>query len=228
MKREEKKQIFVMAHDRKIVARLLRGLERYRCNVTFVYDFDSIVDMAQSARMDAIVIGYDIENRLQLASRIYNTDRSITLVLLCENKQQLLDLKDRPYNTIALLEPFTVKYLNTLINESKIRPMPDAVFELGDYVFDYNTKSLIYARGTEYEREVKLMKKENEILFILAQHPDTIVLRSKFLNNIWKGENFNLSRSMDVYITYLRARLNLDSSLKIINVHAIGFMLKTK
>ena len=45
------------------------------------------------------------------------------------------------------------------------------------------------------------------------------------LDNFWGTDDFFTARSMDVYITKLRKKLKLDTSLQIVNVRGFGYKL---
>jgi DNA-binding response OmpR family regulator len=48
------------------------------------------------------------------------------------------------------------------------------------------------------------------------------------LKTIWGNDDYFVGRSMDVFITKLRKHLKEDDSVKILNVHGVGFKLEVK
>lgn len=56
-------------------------------------------------------------------------------------------------------------------------------------------------------KEVKLVKKEFEILTLLISSPGRIFTREEILDRVWKGEAVVLDRTIDVNITRLRSKL---------------------
>lgn len=56
-------------------------------------------------------------------------------------------------------------------------------------------------------QEVKLAKKEFEILAFLATHAGRIYTREEILEKVWKGESIVLDRTIDVNITRLRQKI---------------------
>ncbi len=94
-------------------------------------------------------------------------------------------------------------------------------FTLGSLTFDYSNFKLL---GKDYEQ--KLTKKEAEILKLLCQHKNQVIQRELVLNMVWGDDSYYLGRSLDVFITKLRKYLKQDESVKITNVHGVGFKLE--
>ena len=59
--------------------------------------------------------------------------------------------------------------------------------------------------------ELKLTKKEFEILFLLLSHKGTIFSREEILSRVWSDEVIVLDRTIDVNITRLRRKISPDS-----------------
>jgi two-component system alkaline phosphatase synthesis response regulator PhoP len=69
---------------------------------------------------------------------------------------------------------------------------------------------------------IKLTKKEFEILFMLADEPGKIFSRSKILDMVWKNEAYVLERTVDVHIARLRKKLIRYGS-SIVNRSGYGY-----
>ncbi len=95
-----------------------------------------------------------------------------------------------------------------------------AVFSIGGYTFDFNQRVLIYKTSTR-----KLTSREAELLRLLCEYKNDTLPRVIALKQIWNEDNYFTSRSMDVFITKLRAYLKEDNKVEIINVHGTGFKL---
>ena len=94
-------------------------------------------------------------------------------------------------------------------------------FELGSIKFDAENYVLNYADG----EEKKLTKKEAKILLLLVQHMNKVLPRDIVLNSVWGQDDYFVGRSLDVFITKLRKYLKPDESVKINNIHGVGFKL---
>ncbi|MBK7030919.1 MAG: winged helix-turn-helix domain-containing protein [Bacteroidales bacterium] len=62
-------------------------------------------------------------------------------------------------------------------------------------------------------------------MLYLCKNIGAIVKRDAILNSVWGNDQFYVSRSLDVFISRLRKLLKQDSSIKIENIHNIGYRL---
>jgi len=75
-------------------------------------------------------------------------------------------------------------------------------------------------------QDTKLTNKEARLLRILVQHKNQVVERDVIMKTIWEDEGYFVARSMDVFISKLRKYLAGDPSIKISNVHGVGYRLE--
>lgn len=95
------------------------------------------------------------------------------------------------------------------------------LFPIGNYRFDYNNQLL-----TLDSKIIKLTNKEARLLKILVQHKNQVVERDVIMKSIWENDGYFVARSMDVFISKLRKFLALDSTIKINNIHGVGYRLE--
>lgn len=72
----------------------------------------------------------------------------------------------------------------------------------------------------------ELTGKENQILSILVQSPNEVVDRSRIQKEVWEDEGVVVTRSLDMFISKLRRKLQADPAVNIINVHGKGYRLE--
>jgi DNA-binding response OmpR family regulator len=75
------------------------------------------------------------------------------------------------------------------------------------------------------DTKVQLTHREAHLLFHLIKNKNEVLDRSLILKKLWGNDDFFNARSMDVFITKLRKKLNLDSSIQIVNVRGYGYKL---
>lgn len=97
----------------------------------------------------------------------------------------------------------------------------EKVFKLGSYSFDSENYTLKHANF-----EKRLTKKEAHILKILHKFNGQVVKRDLVLNAVWGQDDYFIGRSLDVFITKLRKYFREDQSVKIQNIHGVGFKLE--
>lgn len=101
-----------------------------------------------------------------------------------------------------------------------------------------NSKSLEYgqlklnlASHTAYygEDELTLTKKEYELLEYLLKNKDTALSRDNILNVVWGYEYFGDTNVVDVYVRYLRQKIDDKYGVKIIGtVRGIGYIIRSE
>jgi DNA-binding response OmpR family regulator len=73
-----------------------------------------------------------------------------------------------------------------------------------------------------------LTQRENELMKYLFENCNRLVKREDILKEIWGDDDYFLGRSLDVFISRLRKILSKEPSVKIQNVHGIGYRFITK
>lgn len=75
------------------------------------------------------------------------------------------------------------------------------------------------------EKEIKLTKKEVEILWLLASNPQLVFSRTQILDSVWGVDYFGDSRTIDTHIKRLRAKMEKYShpDWNITTVRGIGY-----
>ncbi len=129
-----------------------------------------------------------------------------------------------------ITKPFSTEELSlrieAILRRSKysiIKNDLPSVFTIGTYNFDYNNHIL-----SSEKREVRLTRKEAEVLRLLSINMNNLVRREVALKNIWGEDDYFMGRSMDVYITKLRKFLADDPNVSIVNIPRTGFKLEVK
>ena len=108
----------------------------------------------------------------------------------------------------------------------KTRPAPasgpakDAV-QLGKYFF-YPEQQYLELNG----EKTALTNKEARLLYILVNTPNTVVERNLLQKEVWENEGVIVTRSLDMFISKLRKKLNGDTNVKIVNAHGKGYKLE--
>lgn len=94
------------------------------------------------------------------------------------------------------------------------------VFTLGSIVFDADNRKLI-----TNEKTVDLTGTETRVLLIFALSPNETIERSRLQKEIWEDEGVIVGRSLDMFISKLRKKLELDPNIKIVVIRSKGYKL---
>ena len=92
---------------------------------------------------------------------------------------------------------------------------------IGSFHFYPEQNKLIKA-----SEEISLSRKECELLAIFIAHPNQVIKREELTKKVWEDHGVIVGRSLDTYISKLRNILKEDSSIKISNVHGVGYKLE--
>ncbi|HAS44822.1 MAG TPA: DNA-binding response regulator [Microscillaceae bacterium] len=97
-------------------------------------------------------------------------------------------------------------------------------FIVGQYQFDFADLHL----QLQQEKARRLTQREAELLRFFCLNQDKILKREEILTNIWGDDDYFFGRSLDVFITRLRKYLKGDPTVKIENIHGVGFKMVIK
>lgn len=95
--------------------------------------------------------------------------------------------------------------------------------QLGKFQFYPEESKLLLASN-----EISLSKKEVELLTLFVENPNKIIKREELSKKVWEDHGVFVGRSLDTYISKLRKKLSEDNSIKLTNVHGIGYVLEVK
>ncbi len=93
--------------------------------------------------------------------------------------------------------------------------------KLGSFQF-YPEQNKLVKQATE----ISLSKKECELLAIFVANPNQIIKRDELTKRVWEDHGVFVGRSLDTYISKLRKKLKEDTSIKLINIHGVGYKLE--
>jgi DNA-binding winged helix-turn-helix (wHTH) protein len=110
------------------------------------------------------------------------------------------------------------------VKRSKTQPdiQVNNTFTIGFLQFDAKNKKLASA-----EKTLELTGTETRVLLVFALSPNETIERSRLQKEIWEDEGVIVGRSLDMFISKLRKKLELDPSIKIAVVRGKGYKLAT-
>lgn len=94
-------------------------------------------------------------------------------------------------------------------------------FTLGSILFDAKNRKLIKDGKT-----INLTGTETRVLFIFASAPNETIERSRLQKEIWEDEGVVVGRSLDMFISKLRKKLEVDPNIKIVVLRGKGYKLE--
>jgi DNA-binding winged helix-turn-helix (wHTH) protein len=105
------------------------------------------------------------------------------------------------------------------------KALPDSrhtgMFTLGSMSFDAETRKLMINGKT-----IDLTRTETRVLRIFALSPNEAIERSRLQKEIWEDDGVIVGRSLDMFISKLRKKLELDPNIKIVVIRGKGYKLE--
>ncbi|MDB5232572.1 MAG: transcriptional regulator [Chitinophagaceae bacterium] len=95
------------------------------------------------------------------------------------------------------------------------------MFTLGSMSFDAEARKLMMNGKT-----IELTRTETRVLRIFALSPNEAIERSRLQKEIWEDEGVIVGRSLDMFISKLRKKLELDPNVKIVVIRGKGYKLE--
>lgn len=121
----------------------------------------------------------------------------------------------KPFENDELLARIRALLRRTMVDRVK-------VLEYDDLKLDSSTYKAF--RG---QREITLTAKEYDLLELLIRHPEKVMPREIIFNRVWKNDFEGESNVLDVYIRYLRRKLEAENEPRLIfTVRGVGYVLR--
>ncbi|MEM1319901.1 MAG: response regulator transcription factor [Bacteroidota bacterium] len=207
------------------------NLELQGYEITYCKDGQQALDQIKEGSFDLCILDVMLPevDGFTIAEEIRKRDVEVPIIFLTakslkEDKIYGLRLGGDDYIT----KPFSIEELilkiEIFLKRSKVTaPQKSAhtQYQLGHFAFDYNNLTL------EGQDKLKtLTQKEADLLRYFIENKNEVLKRSAILTQLWGDDDYFMGRSLDVFISRLRKYLKPDSSLKIENIHGVGFRLK--
>lgn len=218
----------LLAEDEPALGQIIKeSLETRNFNVLLCENGEKAFEVYKSEKPELLVLDVMMPKKdgFTLAKEIRVLDDTIPIIFLTA-KSQTQDVVEG--FTIGgndyLKKPFSMEELiiriNNLLNRTKEQKHAQKLL-FGNYVFDFPKQLLQH----KTEPTIRLTHREAHLLFHLVKNKNQVLDRSLILKKLWGNDDFFNARSMDVFITKLRKKLNKDENIQIINVRGFGYKL---
>ena len=219
--------ILVVEDERKVASFIKRGLEAANYSVDVEYDGETGLKRLLDADYDLVVLDVMLPklDGLSIMKKIRQRQVKVPVLLLTArvtiaDKVMGLDLGADDY----LTKPFAFEELLARVRALLRRgatPLP-AVLAVADLTIDPVTSEV--RRG---DQRIDLTPKEYALLEFFLRRRDQVLSRALIAQHVW-GVNYDtFTNVIDVYVNYLRKKIDGDFDLKLIHtVRGVGYVLK--
>ena len=218
----------LVAEDERDLNRLIcRTLERAGYSVDTCFDGEAALDCLLGAEYDCLLLDIMMPKKdgheVLRAVRAKGDATPVIFLTARDSVRDRIDGMDMGADAY-LVKPFDFDELLARIRAAtrKYGAEKSSVLTLADLTLD--TAAHTVTRGG---KPVKLSAKEYAILEYLMLHKQTVVSRAQLENHIWNYDYAGGSNVVDVYMTYLRRKIDQGFDRKLLHtVRGAGWMLR--
>lgn len=223
-------RILVVEDEQKIAHLLYRVLTEERHIVDVAYDGPSGLERAQAITYDLIILDLMLPgvDGLEICRRLRAAGNRAWLLMLTARR----DVEDRVSGLNAgaddyLTKPFAMTELVARVNALLRRSEGTQValnqnLQVGDLVLD-----LIRHEVQRGGKLIDLTAKEFALLEYLMRHAGQVLTRTQITNQVWAYDSDALSNVVDIYIHYLRDKIDKGFTKRLIKtVRSVGYKIE--
>lgn len=223
--------ILLIEDNPRISDFIVRGLKEYNHTVELAQNGVEAKDMIVSREWDIILLDIMLPDTDGLEIIQHIRQRKINTPILVISALSEADDKIKAFDYGAddyLAKPFVFRELMAHINALTRRVNQSynedrEILECADLRVDVSQHHI--ERG---DTSINLTIQEFKLLKILLENKDRIVSRSELLDSVWGVNGYNTTNVVDVYISYLRNKIDSDHNIKLIRtIKGRGYMIQS-
>jgi two-component system copper resistance phosphate regulon response regulator CusR len=222
--------ILIAEDEKKIADSLKQGLEELGYEVTVGYDGKIAERLFNQEIFDLIILDINLPgiNGFELCARIRQKNKSVPILMLTTfgsipDKVEGFDAGADDY----MVKPFSfaelVVRVRALLKRSANENIPVGnILQFADLEMNLDTK-----RVNRSGKNIPLTAKEFQLLEYLMRNKKRVVSRSEIAENVWNIDFDTNTNTIEVYINYLRKKIDRDFPVKLIHTQVgFGYIMK--
>jgi two-component system OmpR family response regulator len=221
--------ILLVEDDKRISDFVVKGLQENNYSVTLAVSAEEARDLLEETKWDLILLDIMLPGMdgVQFAKMVrYKKNHTPILILSAlSDSEEIVNALDSGADDY-LIKPFHFKELLSRIKAITRRAKLD--YDRQGNILEFaglkiNTDQHIVEF---YGEVIDLSPKEFRLLLYLAENKDKVLSRTQILYSVWGIDYENNTNVVDVYISYLRNKLESENKKIIHTVKGVGYMLK--
>jgi two-component system response regulator MprA len=221
-----KERILIIEDDEAIVRVLKRSLAYDGYLVDVALDGETGLQIARDSHPDLVILDWMLPGMdgLEVCQRLRAGGNVPVLMLTAKDttadRVQGLDAGADDY----MVKPFELEELSARVRALLRRTQPERapVLTFSDLVLDTSTRQAL-RKG----RVISLTAKEYDLLELFLRHPRQVLTREMIFDRVWGYDFGGESNVLDVYIRYLRQKLESEGEARLIHtVRGVGYVLR--
>ena len=223
---ERHRCVLIIAPDESLAAQISLDLKESGYEPIVAHDATSGIYQVKERQPALIAIDRMLggESGLKLCTHLRETGTWVPILLLMA--RDTVDDRVACFEAGAddyFLKPYRSEDFLRLVR-LYLHPDPSGTEQLrfGELVLDLATR-----RALRDGRIIDLTMKEFELLKYLMEHPREVLTREQILENVWGYDFMGESNVIEVYIRYLRLKLEDEGQKRLIQtVRGVGYVLR--
>ncbi|MDR9403790.1 MAG: response regulator transcription factor [Halothece sp. Uz-M2-17] len=220
-------QILIVEDETKLAQFIELELKSEGYQVKIVTNgFDGLTQ-ARELTPDLLILDWMLPgiSGLEICQRLRQTGSTVPIIILTAKDET----SDRVAGLDAgaddyVVKPFSVEELLARIRVHLRRTQDEKTDTLQFGDLELNSSTWEVYRG---DRAIELTAKEFELLRYLLNHPRQVLTRDQILDRIWGYDFIGDSNIIEVYIRYLRLKLEAEGESRLIQtVRGVGYVLR--
>lgn len=220
-------RILVVEDEKKVASFIKRGLEEEGYAVDVAYDGDDGLDLAEHTPYDLILMDVMLPKKDGITVIREMRDRDIATPVLCLTAKDTVDDIVQGLDSGSddyLTKPFAFAELLARVRALIRRGTQDRGAELRFADLRLDPVSHKVWRS---DKEIDLTSKEYALLEYMMRNPEQVLTRTMIAEHVWDYTFDSFTNIIDVYINYLRKKVDRDFDKKLIHtVRGVGYVLK--
>ncbi len=219
-------RILVVDDEKKIALGIKKALESQKYAVDVCHDGIEALNMAEAIEYDLIILdrmlpgmdGVSIIKNLR-SQNIYTPILLLTALGTVKDKTDGLDAGADDY----LPKPFALDELLARVRAILRRPKVKAeiILTVSDLSLNLNTHSV-----KRSNKDIILTNKEFSLLEFLMRNKNQPISKEQIITHVWNWDSDILPNNIEVYISYLRDKVDKPFSKKLIKtVRGVGYKI---
>ncbi len=220
-------RILVVEDEKSLNRVITKRLESEGYSVDSCFDGEEALHFASVGEFDAVVMDIMMPkiNGIEVVKRLRDRNDKTPVIFLTakdsvSDRVTGLDAGAEDY----LVKPFAFEELLARIRVMTRKAAGSAtnVFTIADLTLDTVSKTVV--RG---DKNINLSAKEYEILEYMILNQGIVLSREKIENHVWNFDYSGGTNVVDVYIRYLRKKIDDEYEVKLIHtVRGMGYVLR--
>jgi two-component system, OmpR family, copper resistance phosphate regulon response regulator CusR len=226
------RRILIVEDERKIADTLKLGLTEYGYCTEVAYDGIIGKRLLMSKSYDLVILDINLPgiNGYELCKMIRAHDSGLPIIML--TSMSTLNDKIEGYNSGAddyLVKPFEFRELimkiRALLKRTLSEHLPVGnLLQAGGLEMNLDSKEVI-----RDGQKINLTAKEFQLLEYFLRNKNRVLSRADIAVNVWEIDFQSNTNVIDVYVNYLRNKIDKQFSEKLIHTHVgMGYILKEK